>query len=437
MQVLVWMNLSSKNGRKRNPTPSIFLTRKERRMELYSTEDASVRNAWKLVKRHLKCGVCLGRFRDPVVSVCGHSFCKSCVVDRELVSCPECRAPWNGAAVRPNYELGRLAEAVKPLVCGFCAGTFVGPPEEHYRNCDWAAPCGLCDAWYHAYDTSSHLDSCPGAVVVCDACDFPFARSCMDAHLRWTCSKSVFCCGRRFLLDSEAWRDHEPGPGHVETNGSQVSFVPCRRDPTRQQNETRRKVCCRWCRAKLAAHLVDLHRSECNRWPTRCDGCDEVVPRKFVPVHRWIVDEKNEIELFDPAPTFLLNWLNQHLDGGLRKYPHKLIRVEGQEWAVLPPCRIAARPIWDDRSIWTPTLGVCPLSLQFGPFFDSPAGGASSLLPSFVVRDSSFEVDSNRYLKLSKRNSDKLCDLVSWWNDESVEYFTRACRSSSFFRLVQ
>eukprot|EP00976_Prorocentrum_cordatum_P115155 1195964-Prorocentrum_minimum.AAC.2 len=45
----------------------------------------------------LRCVICWELFRDPVITPCGHSFCRACV-DTELNSsgrCPICRRPTN------------------------------------------------------------------------------------------------------------------------------------------------------------------------------------------------------------------------------------------------------------------------------------------------------------------------------------------------------
>uniref|UniRef100_A0A3P8UZN4 Uncharacterized protein n=1 Tax=Cynoglossus semilaevis TaxID=244447 RepID=A0A3P8UZN4_CYNSE len=63
----------------------------------------------------LTCSICLAIFSDPVMLLCGHSFCRKCIED-SLTSkrlCPQCRAdvPTEGACFLTNHILKSLVDA--------------------------------------------------------------------------------------------------------------------------------------------------------------------------------------------------------------------------------------------------------------------------------------------------------------------------------------
>ena len=48
----------------------------------------------KELEKHLECGICLGKFEEPKMLRCQHSYCKKCLerlVIRRKIKCPECR----------------------------------------------------------------------------------------------------------------------------------------------------------------------------------------------------------------------------------------------------------------------------------------------------------------------------------------------------------
>ena len=62
----------------------------------------------------LNCSICLTFFTDPVMLLCGHSFCRECI-NRSLSlqrQCPQCRAdiPEKGKCLPTNHSLKSLVE---------------------------------------------------------------------------------------------------------------------------------------------------------------------------------------------------------------------------------------------------------------------------------------------------------------------------------------
>lgn len=65
----------------------------------------------------LTCPVCLSIFTDPVILLCGHSFCRECITLslKSQHQCPQCRAtvPTEGNYLLTNHILKSLAEKTK------------------------------------------------------------------------------------------------------------------------------------------------------------------------------------------------------------------------------------------------------------------------------------------------------------------------------------
>ncbi|XP_030055814.1 E3 ubiquitin-protein ligase TRIM39-like [Microcaecilia unicolor] len=66
------------------------------------------------------CSICLDYFTDPVMTDCGHNFCRSCITqswdgrDRNF-PCPQCRKRSRQRNLRPNRQLANMTEIAKKL----------------------------------------------------------------------------------------------------------------------------------------------------------------------------------------------------------------------------------------------------------------------------------------------------------------------------------
>ncbi|XP_069097920.1 E3 ubiquitin-protein ligase TRIM39-like [Pleurodeles waltl] len=73
------------------------------------------------LKEEATCSICLEYFTDPVMIIdCGHNFCRSCITQiwegRDgNFPCPQCREISPGKNLRPNRQLGNVAEILKQL----------------------------------------------------------------------------------------------------------------------------------------------------------------------------------------------------------------------------------------------------------------------------------------------------------------------------------
>nr|XP_006112719.2 zinc finger protein RFP-like isoform X2 [Pelodiscus sinensis] len=66
------------------------------------------------------CPVCLEYFTDPVVTACGHNFCRACLSQcwegpGPTNHCPQCRDPVQQGPLPPNRQLANVVELVKQL----------------------------------------------------------------------------------------------------------------------------------------------------------------------------------------------------------------------------------------------------------------------------------------------------------------------------------
>ncbi|KAJ7303391.1 hypothetical protein JRQ81_012363 [Phrynocephalus forsythii] len=67
------------------------------------------------------CSICLDYFKDPVITGCGHNFCRDCLAqcwegsEEEEVPCPQCREQVRRNLIIPNRQLANVAELTKQL----------------------------------------------------------------------------------------------------------------------------------------------------------------------------------------------------------------------------------------------------------------------------------------------------------------------------------
>nr|XP_033806338.1 E3 ubiquitin-protein ligase TRIM39-like isoform X2 [Geotrypetes seraphini] len=72
------------------------------------------------LQEEASCSICLDYFTDPVITDCGHNFCRSCITQfwegRDTASpCPQCRRMSRMSTLRPNRQLANMTEMVKKL----------------------------------------------------------------------------------------------------------------------------------------------------------------------------------------------------------------------------------------------------------------------------------------------------------------------------------
>nr|XP_014424930.2 tripartite motif-containing protein 52-like [Pelodiscus sinensis] len=106
----------------------------------------------KSLQEEATCPLCLEYFTDPVVTACGHNFCRACLSrcweePNPAASCPQCRAPVQQGPLRPNRPLANMVELVRQLSLEAGGG---GLCEEHqevlklFCEEDQALICVIC-----------------------------------------------------------------------------------------------------------------------------------------------------------------------------------------------------------------------------------------------------------------------------------------------------
>ena len=112
---------------------------------------------------NLSCAICLGVFRNPVRTECGHVFCFGCLESwlSQKPQCPECRAPVSDAP--RDHFAERLVANLKD-VCMMRA-----------NGCDWTGRRG---------DMAAHLATeCLAVTICCPGCGTELIRRDAKAHI--------------------------------------------------------------------------------------------------------------------------------------------------------------------------------------------------------------------------------------------------------------
>ncbi|XP_061475163.1 E3 ubiquitin-protein ligase TRIM39-like [Rhineura floridana] len=83
------------------------------------------------LQEELFCPICLDYFTEPVILNCEHNFCRACIVtywsgSGDSFPCPQCRKRSHKGKLRPNAQLGKVAERAKELAS--VAAPRKGPP---------------------------------------------------------------------------------------------------------------------------------------------------------------------------------------------------------------------------------------------------------------------------------------------------------------------
>ena len=193
--------------------------------------------------QELVCAVCRCLVHEPVLTVCGHLFCKGCVQNK-VFSCPTCREPLNYA--RDNYN-DRRVKALK-----------VKCPNEG-EGCEWEGDLG---------QAVEHLDTvCLFSAVSCPrGCKEIIKRRLVEDHLKNACKVERHQC---------PFCEFEGSLAMVQSHCTQCNefLLPC---PAGCGEDTSRSA-------------MKDHLSNCGEELVACDfsiaGCDLPVKRKDLAHH--------------------------------------------------------------------------------------------------------------------------------------------------------
>lgn len=126
------------------------------------------------------CAICLDYFTDPVMTDCGHNFCRECIrrcwgQPEGPYACPECRELSPQRNLRPNRPLAKMAEMARrlhppsPVPQGVCAAH--REPLAAFCGDELRLLCAACERsgehWTHRVrplqDAADDLKVCGGA----------------------------------------------------------------------------------------------------------------------------------------------------------------------------------------------------------------------------------------------------------------------------------
>ncbi|KAH0630412.1 hypothetical protein JD844_013422 [Phrynosoma platyrhinos] len=93
-------------------------------------------NPARALQEELFCPICLDYFTEPVILNCEHNFCRACISTYwenldDSFPCPQCRKRCHKGKLRPNAQLGKVAEKAKELAARDLLKTPTPTPKTH------------------------------------------------------------------------------------------------------------------------------------------------------------------------------------------------------------------------------------------------------------------------------------------------------------------
>ncbi|XP_075768686.1 zinc finger protein RFP-like isoform X4 [Pelodiscus sinensis] len=123
------------------------------------------------LQEEVTCSLCLDYFKDPVITACGHNFCRACLIrcwegPGPAIPCPQCRAAVQQRHTRPNRQLANMVSIVQQLSLQAIQGAKGGrvcrahqEPLKLFCEEDQAPICMVCDrSWVHRVHTVVPLE---------------------------------------------------------------------------------------------------------------------------------------------------------------------------------------------------------------------------------------------------------------------------------------
>ena len=120
------------------------------------------------------CPVGHGVLRDPVMTLCQHEFCRSCLQKalQHREECPLCRNTLKESDLKPAYKTSRQIQKLTSYCCN------------KINSCDWEG------SWS---DLDSHKEQCPYQLLVCEFCNEPIQRRLAADHLESCVMRPEMC----------------------------------------------------------------------------------------------------------------------------------------------------------------------------------------------------------------------------------------------------
>jgi RING-type zinc-finger len=154
----------------------------------------------------LICAVCHGLLQFPVETICGHTFCRSCVTP----ACPLCRtlleSPTGLRVREPSLAFNRL---LSDLAVRCPHGPADRKRKAGAQGCDWKGSYGDL--------LGCHIDKCLHEPVTCELCKTTLRRGLLAEH-QSGCVAMLACgiCGASVSASSHAEHNVVAAQQHVE-----------------------------------------------------------------------------------------------------------------------------------------------------------------------------------------------------------------------------
>ena len=150
----------------------------------------------------LTCSICYLIFAEPVTLPCGHTFCRSCILN--AYSCPLCKAglmPKRASALKKNTIIAGLVDELivkcpsitedEPPLCN--EEMKVKDLESHAKVCPRIRLLCLCDDAIprENYFSASYVCDCPS--LACQYCQATFQERLLSAHVKKCREEEIHC----------------------------------------------------------------------------------------------------------------------------------------------------------------------------------------------------------------------------------------------------
>ncbi|XP_042305841.1 E3 ubiquitin-protein ligase TRIM39-like [Sceloporus undulatus] len=129
-------------------------------------------NPARALQEELFCPICLDYFTEPVILNCEHNFCRACICTYwgsldDRLPCPQCRKRCHKGNLRPNTQLGKVAEKAKELAAARDSALPKTPTLKIANKPEFAAREDMCKQHLEALKLFCKNDE----VLICVVCD--------------------------------------------------------------------------------------------------------------------------------------------------------------------------------------------------------------------------------------------------------------------------
>ncbi|KHJ80570.1 zinc finger, C3HC4 type [Oesophagostomum dentatum] len=146
------------------------------------------------------CPVCDQALRAPIITACGHNFCRQCIKTHDgPIPCPVCQTEVTAESLKSDKKKHRQVQALV-VKCPFhhdgCS--WEGPLKEmqrHAERCEYhAIPCtNECGKMVPEREMAEHLAICQKKLARCNYCNLQLKSTHLEKHLK-ICPRMIISC---------------------------------------------------------------------------------------------------------------------------------------------------------------------------------------------------------------------------------------------------